>query len=264
VSGRLLLLFVALRVLSGCAKDERSDPKKMFDKVQAVYAACSSFQCDVEIATQGFRGDGEPLPMLRTKSHCEIRFRRPEHVRVLCVDVTPNGPGTTNVVYESEGKVFVSSAGNPQEYPLNFALMIPSPFSVSTAHWIPRLLLGTNYFHNTFIPVEKGKDIVVNGTACYTLRGHRPNAEWWTELAIAKDTFLIHRITESRTSDQVTAALLKSAQQHPGMSNQMAEIQERLAGMPTLRTDEAVTLSAITVNPLLNDAAFTFQAAPAQ
>jgi hypothetical protein len=243
----------------GCGKNERTDPKKMYAKVQATYASLSSFQCEAEsVSSGGTKGQ----PASKWVFHCQIRWSRPQHIRILWSDDGgwSSGDGKTNAIYESGNKVFVRLGNRTDGDPLPMAFLMPSPFSVQIDGLLPRLLLG-KVGRLSFVPLAIGPDIIVNGTPCYSLTGTwgkvtHPNVT----LAIAKDTFWILQVSESHTSEEIEARRKILEKESP-------KIREALSRSPMpagFHIATVVTYHAIIPNPTFDDAAFTFVPASSQ
>jgi len=240
----LILIFACC----GCG-NERTDPVKMYAKVQATYSTLSSFQCEGETISTIVKDGKEQSRFPSFENPCQIRWGQPQHLRIVWVEPE----ATTNAIYESNGKVFIRAFGQTNGDTLGSALFMPTPFSAEIDGFLLRVLLSKINRQPFFVPRTIGPNVTINGTPCYSLLGeYGQGAHPHVTLAIAKETFLIMQVSEMHTGEEVKA-----------LTDQMADTlhqpRRNFPGMSGVRFEKVVTYSNVIVNPPFDDAAFTFQ-----
>jgi outer membrane lipoprotein-sorting protein len=247
---------------SGCQAGKQADAVALVQKTKAAYAKCKSFQCDVSVTVTDTFPTNDPSARVQVrKVSGEIRFQRPDHFRILWL---PEG-GMTNAIYESGGKVMMAGNGYqdgkyevlqpagyagigfaPTESVRNKVVYFPTPSSAGLYEYVPLLLTHIEE-PLQFPSLTKGRDEVVNGTACHVVVGkyNGAAADYVVTFLIAKETGLLAQVRKTSVFHRLKPVF---------------EVPDRPAAKKALpaRTDWVVTYSGVKVDAPLDKAALEF------
>jgi outer membrane lipoprotein-sorting protein len=263
IFGLLILMTATSIAMAGAVAPEKNpsenltSPAQIFGKVVEKYKTCKSFSAEAQ-SSDG--SNTQTTGSYRSEKTAKIWFKRPELLRVDVISKASYASSTASAeaghssIFIRNGQVYTFESygpSSPTTYgkrdSLSTAISAGAPYFV-----VPSLLLGINYYQG--YPWTRGKDITVDGQACFNLNSvSKSVGTVQTQWAISKTTF---EVLQTRQAVHATSAEVESMMEEAEkITGKMPWFKQ---GYPALDNETKINYKNNVWDPALKESDFDY------